>query len=357
MNNKPKFKRVLMKGNEALAEGAIIGGCRYYFGYPITPQNEIPEYMSKRLHEIGGTFIQCESELASINMVLGAAAAGSRAMTSSSSPGVSLMQEGISYLAGCELPALIVNVVRGGPGLGGIGPAQSDYFQSVKGGGHGDYRTIVFAPSTVQEMMDFAIKSFEIADKYRNPFLILSDGLIGQMSESVDVPLEYEPKLIEKPWALTGCKNRQPNEIKSLYLDPQDLENLNMKLKNKYEILAENESRFENFYTDDAEILFVAYGSAARICKSVVEFYRKEKNIKAGLFRPISLYPFPEKELVVIAKRIKKIWVIELSLGQLYEDILRIAGRFCSIEFFGRTGGVFISPKEVMEHIDNNKLF
>lgn len=342
-----------MKGNEALAEGAIIGGCRYYFGYPITPQNEIPEYMSKHLPEVGGTFIQCESELASINMVLGAAAAGARVMTSSSSPGISLMQEGISYIAGCELPAVIANVVRGGPGLGGIGPAQSDYFQATKGGGHGDYFTIVLAPSSVHEMMDFAIEAFDIADKYRNPVMILSDGLIGQMSESLDVPIDYIPTTYEKPYALTGCKGRKPNEIKSLYLDPNDLETLNLKLKKKYELIYENERRHESFNCDDAEILLVAYGTAARICKSVVEHYRENTKIKAGLFRPITLYPFPDVELLDAAKNAKKILVVEMSLGQMVEDIRRIIAGKCPVEFFGRTGGVFITPKEIRAALEN----
>ena len=346
-----KTKRMIFNGNTAMAEGAIIGGCRFYAGYPITPQNEVSEYMSYRMEEVGGTFIQSESEIAAINMVLGASAGGARAMTSSSSPGISLMQEGISYIAGCELPAVIANVVRGGPGLGGIGPAQSDYFQSVKGGGHGDYWTIVFAASTVQELMNFTIEAFDIADRYRNPVLILSDGLIGQMVETVDVPINYAPTLQEKPWALTGCKNRQPNEIKSLYLDPYDLEKHNLHLKEKYGTISKNERRYESFFTDGADVLIVAYGSVARICKSVVEYYRNETSYRVGLFRPITLFPFPEMELKIASKNAKIIWVIEMSLGQMVEDIQRILGNNIPIHFFGRTGGVFISPKDIREEI------
>lgn len=354
MMKKNNTIRKLMKGNEALAEGAIIAGCKFYFGYPITPQNEIPEYMSKRMPETGGTFIQSESELAAINMVLGAAAAGGRAMTSSSSPGISLMQEGISYIAGCELPAVLANVVRGGPGLGGIGPAQSDYYQSVKGGGHGDYYTIVLAPSTVQEMMNLTIEAFDIADKYRNPVIILSDGLLGQMSEAIDIPSDYVPKKYEKPWALSNCAGREPNEIKSLYLDPSDLEKLNMRLYHKYKLVHKNERRYENFFTEDAEILLVAYGSASRICKSAVEYFRKHTNLKIGLFRPITLFPYPDEELLKAAERAKKIWVVEMSLGQMVEDVERIIAGKVPVKFFGRTGGVFISPGDIRAAIEKD---
>ncbi len=345
-----KFVTKLLKGNEAVGEGAILAGCRYYFGYPITPQNELTEYMSRNMPASGGTFIQSESELAAINMVLGAAAAGARAMTTSSSPGISLMQEGISYIAGMELPVVIVNVVRGGPGLGGIGPAQSDYFQAVKGGGHGDYRTIVLAPHTVQEMLEFTILAFDLADKYRNPALVLADGLLGQMSEAVNVPVDYKPRLVKKDWALDGCKGRPPRQIKSLLLDPEQLEQHNIHLAKKYADMERNEARFETFKTRSADILLVAYGTSGRICKAVVEMGRAE-GIKVGLFRPIALYPFAEKALRRLARQAKAVLVAELSMGQLVEDVRRIVGDNVPVHFKGRVGGVVFSPEEIFREV------
>lgn len=339
----------LLRGNEAVGEGAILAGCRYYFGYPITPQNELTEFMSRNIPANGGTFIQSESELAAINMVMGAAAAGGRAMTTSSSPGISLMQEGISYMTGMELPAVIVNVVRGGPGLGGIGPAQSDYFQSVKGGGHGDYRTITLAPHTVQETLEFTILAFELAEKYRNPALILTDGLLGQMSEAVSVPVGYKPKMVKKDWIMDGCKGRPPRIVRSLFLDPARLEKHNLHLVEKYRKL-EREARYEAFQTEGAEILIVAYGTSSRISKAVVEAARK-KGIKAGLFRPLTLYPLAEKKLREHARKAKAVLVVELSTGQFIEDVKRVVGDKPPIYFKGRVGGMVFSLEEVMKEV------
>jgi 2-oxoglutarate ferredoxin oxidoreductase subunit alpha len=341
-------EKLLMKGNEAVGEGAILAGCRHYFGYPITPQNELTAYMGKRMMEVGGTFIQSESELAAINMVFGAAAAGARAMTTSSSPGVSLMQEGISYLAGCELPAVIANVVRGGPGLGSIGPAQSDYFQAVKGGGHGDYRNIVLAPSNVQEMLDLTMLAFDLADEYRNPAIVLTDGLLGQMMEPVAIPDNPKPKKIEKPWALTGCRGREPNHIKSLYLDNDLLEDLNRRLQEKYRKIFERERRYEYFKTDGSlEVLIVAYGSAARIAKEAVVQARAAGR-RVGLIRPITLFPFTEPELLHVANNAQSILVVELSCGQMIEDVRLTVGNDKRIDFCGRSGGNVISSKEIL---------
>jgi 2-oxoglutarate ferredoxin oxidoreductase subunit alpha len=341
-------QKVLMVGNEALGEGGVLAGCRHYFGYPITPQNELTEYMAKRMMEVGGTFIQSESELAAINMVFGAAAAGARTMTTSSSPGVSLMQEGISYLAGCELPAVIANVVRGGPGLGGIGPAQSDYFQSVKGGGHGDYHNIVLAPSTAQEMLDLTMLAFDLADEYRNPAIVLTDGLLGQMMEPVVIPDNPQPRQVEKPWALTGCRGRKPHHIKSLYLDNDLLEALNRKLQEKYRRMFERERRCEYFHTDaPLEALIVAYGSAARIAKAAV-LNARAAGRRLGLFRPITLYPFPEPELRTVARAADSILVVELSCGQMIEDVRLALGNDKAIRFCGRCGGNVVSPEEIL---------
>lgn len=343
--------KVLMKGNEALAEAAVRAGCRYFFGYPITPQNEIPQYLSWRLPEVGGVFVQAESEVAAINMVYGAASAGARVMTSSSSPGISLKQEGISYLAGAELPCVIVNMQRGGPGLGGIQPGQSDYFQAVKGGGHGDYHVLVLAPATIQEAIDLMGKAFSLADYYRNPVLILGDGILGQMMESVEFLEEDQLNPIpDKPWALTGAKGRSPQVIHSLFLDPEKLEQHNLHLQEKYETMARVETRAENYLTEDAEIILVGYGSAARIAKAAVEQARK-LGIKAGLFRPITLFPFPEKEIRVACSGAKQVLTVELSLGQLVQDVRYYLEFKLPVHFYGRAGGMVPSTREVLNEI------
>ncbi|MCD4814420.1 3-methyl-2-oxobutanoate dehydrogenase subunit VorB [bacterium] len=320
---------VFMKGNDAMAEAAIRAGCRFYFGYPITPQNEVPAYMSRRMPEVGGTFLQAESELAAINMVFGAAVVGARAMTSSSSPGISLKQEGISYMAGCELPGVIANVMRGGPGLGNISPSQSDYWQSTRGGGHGDYRTIVLVPHTVTELVELTMDAFDLADLYRNPVLVLADGLLGQMMEKVVFPdpetqrlrgLLRGRELPPKDWALTGAKGRKPRLIRSLLMEPGALEAHNYKLGKKYAEIEANETRVEMTGCEDAEIVLTGYGSSARIAKQSQELLRK-KGIKAGLFRPITVWPFPTRELTDLAKRLSKFIVVEMSMGQYIEDV------------------------------------
>jgi len=355
-------KKILITGNEAIAEAAIRAGCTFYAGYPITPQNEIPAYMARRMPQVGGVFIQAESELAAINMVLGAAVAGARAITTSSSPGMSLKQEGISYLAGCQLPAVIVNIMRGGPGLGNIAPSQSDYFQATKGGGHGDYHSIVLAPSTVQEAFDLTVLSFELADKYRNPAIILGDGMLGQMMEPIIAyrksPIAYRnDKLLAmgnkpKPWALTGCKGRKPNIIRSLYLAEGKLEEINLQLQRKYRQIEKNEQRWEGAFIKDAKILLVAYGTMARIARSAVNKLR-EKGKKIGLIRPITLWPFPNKafkQLAISDKRLA-ILVIEMSYGQMVEDVrLAVNGKF-PIEFLGRAGGGIPTEKEIINKI------
>jgi 2-oxoglutarate ferredoxin oxidoreductase subunit alpha len=345
----------LMKGNEAIAEAAIRAGADGYFGYPITPQSEIMEYLmaEKPQDRTGMIVLQAESEVAAINMVYGGASCGKRVMTSSSSPGFSLKQEGISYLAGSELPCLIVNVARGGPGLGTIQPSQADYFQSTKGGGHGDYRMLVLAPSSVQEMSDFVKLGFDLAFKYRNPVLMLSDGAIGQMMEKVELD-KQRPRLtneeIEKntPWATTGkTPDRERNIITSLYLDSLVMEQHNVKLQKKYRLMEENEVRYEEINCDDAEYIFVAYGTSARICLKSVQLARA-KGIKVGLLRPITLFPFPKKPLAALAARVKGILVVELSAGQMVEDVrLAVEGRV-KVEHFGRMGGIIHTPGEVV---------
>jgi len=349
-----------MCGNDACGEGAVLAGCRFYAGYPITPQNELTAYMSKRMLETGGVFIQAESELAAINMVFGAAATGARTMTSSSSPGISLKQEGISYLVGCELPAVIVNVQRGGPGLGNIAPSQADYFQAVKGGGHGDYNLVVLAPASVQEMLDYTKLAFDIADKYRNPALVLADGLLGQMMEPVQIqPIAPSPSLdyardrqtIDKPWALTGCAGRKPNTIKSLILTEGALEAHNIKLQEKFRKIKEAETRAEGFYLKDSDIILVAYGSVARMAKAAMETARA-KGLKVGVIRPITLWPFPEKLIGETADRIKKFLVVEMSAGQMVEDVrLAVNGR-ARVEFYGRMGGGIPSEEEICRRIE-----
>ncbi|MDP3730150.1 MAG: 3-methyl-2-oxobutanoate dehydrogenase subunit VorB [Candidatus Omnitrophota bacterium] len=346
-------KKILMCGNEACGEGAVLAGCKFYAGYPITPQNELIAYMAKRMSEIGGIFIQAESELAAINMVFGAAAAGERAMTSSSSPGVSLKQEGISYIAGAELPCVIVNMQRGGPGLGNIAPAQSDYFQSVKGGGHGDYKVIVFAPSSAQELLDYTFLAFDMADKYRNPVLILGDGLLGQMMEPVTIIKEnYKPHVIEKPWALTGCKGRAPNIVRSFFLGEGALEEHNKRLQEKYRTIANSEVRAQTFNLKDSEIIMVAYGSVARTAKAAMEQARA-KGIKAGLIRPISLWPFPSKIIRdASSARGRKFLVIEMSSGQMVEDVMLAVNGKSEVDFYGRCGGGIPSEEEILARIE-----
>ena len=342
--------KVLMKGNEAIAEAAIAAGCRHYFGYPITPQTEVAAYMSKRMPKIGGTFLQAESEISAINMVYGVAGAGFRVMTSSSSPGISLKQEGISYIAGADLPALIVNVQRGGPGIGGIQPSQSDYFQATKGGGHGDYHLIVLAPASVQEMADLTVKAFDLADKYRMPVMLLADGTMGQMMEPVSLPAPTTEK-IGKPWAVTGTKGeRKHNIINSLYLDPEKLEKTNFERFEKYKKIEENETEYEEFMTDDAEVIVVAFGIAARVSKNAVRAAR-EKGIKAGLIRPITLWPFPKKALFNASQKAKAFVSVELSMGQMIEDV-ELAIR-CSrpVYLCNRAGGMIPSPEQVLDSI------
>lgn len=342
----------LMKGNEALAEAAIQAGCDAYFGYPITPQSEVLEYLSKEMPKRGGVVLQAESEVASINMIYGAAGAGFRSMTSSSSPGISLMQEGISYIAGAELPCLIVNVNRAGPGLGTIQPGQGDYFQSTKGGGHGDYRLIVLAPSSVQEMADFVFLGFDLADKYRNPVLILSDGAIGQMMEKVTFG-KFKPTKVDKPWATVGKPaSRQRNYITSLHIKPEMLEKHNEKLIAKYEDIRKNEVRFEEINTDDAEYLLVAYGLCARICHKAVNIAR-EKGIKVGLLRPITLFPYPTEMLNKLADQMKLMLTVELNSGQMVEDVrLSVSGKV-PVEFYGRFGGMLPNPDEIVDKLEN----
>ncbi|MDD3906402.1 MAG: 3-methyl-2-oxobutanoate dehydrogenase subunit VorB [Candidatus Omnitrophica bacterium] len=344
--------KILMCGNEACGEGAMLAGCRFYAGYPITPQNELTAYMSKRMYETGGVFIQAESEIAAINMVFGASAAGVRAMTSSSSPGISLKQEGISYLAGCELPCVIVNMQRGGPGLGNIAPSQGDYFQAVKGGGHGDYKTIVLAPASAQELMDYTRLAFSLADKYRNPVMILGDGLLGQMMEPVVIrPEDGATQMVEKPWALTGCRGRKPNVIKSLVLAEGALEAHNIKLQEKFALITATEVRVEAVNTKDSDIILIAYGSVARIAKASMEMARA-KGLKVGLIRPISLWPFPSKVIAEAAELTKKILVVEMSSGQMVEDVrLAVDGR-ARVDFYGRMGGGVPSEEEILQRVE-----
>jgi 2-oxoglutarate ferredoxin oxidoreductase subunit alpha len=345
-------KKTLMCGNEACGEGAVLAGCRFYAGYPITPQNELTAYMARRMGETGGTFIQAESELAAINMVFGASAAGARAMTSSSSPGISLKQEGISYMAACELPCVIVNMQRGGPGLGNIAPAQSDYFQSVKGGGHGDYHMIVLAPSSVQEMVQHTALAFDLADKHRNPALVLGDGLLGQMMEAVSLRQEdFKPSCVEKPWALTGCAGRNPNIMRSLLLDDGALEAHNRKLQEKFRAIRDAEVRVELTNTKDAELVIVAYGSMARISKAAMALARA-KGVKVGLIRPVTLWPFPEKAIADSSTRCGKFLVVEMSAGQMVEDVRLAVGGRARVEFYGRMGGGIPDEFEILGRIE-----
>lgn len=342
--------KVLMKGNEALAEAAIQAGCRHYFGYPITPQTEVAAYMAKRMPKIGGCFLQAESEIAAINMVYGVASAGKRVMTSSSSPGISLKEEGISYLAGADLPAFIVNVQRGGPGLGGIQPSQSDYFQSTRGGGHGDYHIIVLAPSSVQEMADLTVKGFDLADEYRMPAMVLADGTMGQMMEPV-IMGNYQPKTVEKPWAVTGTKMQRPhNIVNSLYLNPEELERTNFDRYARYAVIEQKEAMYESFLMDDADICVTAFGIAARVSRNAVLAARAE-GIKVGMLRPITLWPFPKAPFAEAADRVSAFISVELSMGQMIEDVELATRCKRPVYLCNRTGGMIPSPEQVLAKI------
>ncbi|MDR1101058.1 MAG: 3-methyl-2-oxobutanoate dehydrogenase subunit VorB [Clostridiales bacterium] len=338
-------EKVLMKGNEAIAYAAVHAGCRYFFGYPITPQTEIAAYMAKNLPKAGGVFLQAESEIAAINMVYGAAGAGARVMTSSSSPGISLKQEGISYIAGADLPCVIVNIMRAGPGLGGILPSQSDYFQATKGGGHGDYHMIVLAPSTIQEMVDITVEAFDLADKYRMPVMILGDGILGQMMEPIELNIAKTPEIIAKPWATTGtqCK-RKKNIINSLNTNAPELEQWNIARQKRYDEVIANEPRAKTDI-EGADVIFSAFGTSARICKTAIELLA-EKGIKAGLIRPITLFPFP----VYAYKDVKKpIIVVEMNHGQMVEDV-RLAAPNVRVGFYGRSGGMVPIPADIVDY-------
>ncbi len=342
--------KVLMKGNEALAEAAIIAGCRHYFGYPITPQTEVAAYMAKKMPKIGGCFLQAESEIAAINMVYGVSSAGKRVMTSSSSPGISLKGEGLSYLAGSDLPALVINVQRGGPGLGGIQPSQSDYFQATRGGGHGDYHMIVLAPASVQEMAELTVKGFDLADKYRMTSMILADGTMGQMMEPVSLDFDIKPEP-EKPWATTGTKmEREHNIVNSLSLVPEELEMLNLKRYERYKIIEENETMYEEYMVDDADIVIAAFGIAARVSKNAVNEARKQ-GIKVGLIRPITLWPFPKAPFEKAAEHAKAFISVELSMGQMIEDVKLATNCKRPVTLCNRVGGMIPSPEQVLEAI------
>ncbi len=343
-------ERILMEGNEAVAEGAIAGGCRFFFGYPITPQSQIPEYMSWRLPEVGGVYLQAESELASINMVMGAAAAGARVMTSSSSPGISLMQEGLSYIIGCELPCVLVNMVRSGPGLGGIGPAQSDYWLATRGAGHGDGRPLVFAPAGVQEAHDLTAEAFELSERYRLPVMIQGDATLATMREQCALrPVGDAPRAGEFPWTLgSGKANRERHVVNSLYTVFEELEQINDRILGRYLQACEHETRWEEYGADDPDILVCAYGIPARVCETAVE-RAMERGIAARLLRPISLVPFPEAAIAALAARSKRCLVVELSQGQFRDDVrMAIEGR-CPVELLSHTGGVLCTPEEVLD--------
>ena len=344
-------EKVLMKGNEAIAEAAIRAGCMHYFGYPITPQTEIAAYMAKRMPKVGGVFLQAESEIAAINMVLGVAATGKRVMTSSSSPGVSLKSEGISYIAGSDVPALIVNVQRGGPGLGGIQPSQSDYFQAVKGGSHGDFKKIVLAPASVQEMVDMTVKGFDLADKYQMPVMLLSDGTMGQMMEPVSLDIS-EVKTYEKPWAVTGTKGeRKPNIVNSLYLKPDELEKVNFERYERYAKIEAEEALWEEYKMDDAEVCIVAFGVAARVSQNAIDRAR-EKGIKVGMIRPITLWPFPKEALKAASEKVNKFISVELNMGQMIDDIRLAIECKKEVLLCNRTGGMIPTVENVLSKID-----
>lgn len=341
----------LFKGCEAIGEAAIRAGCRHFFGYPITPQTEVPEYLSRRLPEVGGVYVQAESEVAASNMIYGCGAAGVRVFTSSSSPGISLMGEAISYMAGSEVPVVIVNIVRGGPGLGGILPAQSDYFQATRGIGHGDFHVIVLAPSTVQEAADLMMEAFDIADKYRNPVMIMGDGIIGQMMEPVEFKENTAKELPPKTWAASGAKGRTAVQIHSLYLDPVKLEAHNNKLKAKYQEIEKNEQRWELYHCDqEYQLLIVAYGTAARIAKTSIDMLAEE-GISVGLVRPISVYPFPYQAVRQASQKAQRVLVVEMSTGQVTDDVRLAIAETKPITFYGRSGGMVPSPDEIAAHI------
>ena len=343
-------ERVLMKGNEALAEAAIAAGCRLFFGYPITPQNEVVAHMSKRMPQVNGLCLQAESEVAAINMVLGAAATGNRVMTSSSSPGISLKGEGISYIAGSDVPCVIINIQRGGPGLGGIQPSQADYHQATKATGHGDFRVLVYAPSTIQEMIDYTIKAFDKADEYRMPVMILADGMLGQMMEPVAL-LSDKSTESKKDWALTGHGHKRPkNLVNSLFLQAAVLEEKVKERYKKYDKIKETEAAAECTNTDDAELTIVAYGASARVATSAINMARAE-GLKVGLIRPITLWPFPSKIIQEQAKKTKKFMVVEMSMGQMVDDVRLVLGGSTPVEFYGRTGGIIPTPAEVFVKI------
>ena len=346
--------KVLMKGNEAIAEAAVQAGCRHYFGYPITPQNPIPEYMSRRMPQVGGVFLQAESEIAAINMVYGAAGAGARAMTSSSSPGISLKQEGISYMAGAELPCVIVNMVRGGPGLGSIQAAQSDYFQATKGGGHGDYHIITLAPASIQEACDLVQLAFDLADQYRMPAMMIGDGMIGQLMEPVELKKREPRKLPPKTWATTGWsdKSRPRAVVNSLYIESEALEELNIRLQERYKIIERDEVMCEEYNTEGAEVIVYAYGTVARIAKSAIKKCA-EMGIKVGLVRPITLWPFPKAQVLNAAKQdsVVGLLTVEMSAGQMVEDVRLAVNGYKPVDFFGKLGSMLPTTEEIVENI------
>lgn len=344
-------EKFLMKGNEALAEAAIRAGCRHFFGYPITPQTEISAYMAKQMPKIGGTYLQAESEISAINMVLGASSAGVRAMTSSSSPGISLKSECVSYIAGSDLPCVIIDVMRGGPGLGGIQPSQADYWQVTKALGHGDFQLLVYAPASVQEMVNLVYKAFDKSDEYTMPAIILADGMLGQMMEPVSFPESNQANIKEKLWATNGTKGkRKPNITNSLLLNPDELEKSIIERYKKYEIIKQKEVLFEEYLTDDADILLVSYGATSRISKSAVNEARNQ-GIKVGLLRPMTLWPFPSDRLSQLSKKVQKMLVVEMSMGQMVDDVKLSTNGACPVEFYGRTGGVIPTPKEILHKI------
>ncbi len=345
------MSKVLMKGNEALGAAAIKAGCKYYFGYPITPQSELPEFMARELPKVGGVFLQAESEVAAINMIYGAAGAGERVLTSSSSVGIALKQEGISYIAGAELPCVIINISRGGPGLGGIQPSQSDYFMATRGGGNGDYRHPVYAPATIQEAVDLTMEAFDVADYYRTPVIILGDGMIGQMMEPVEFKEPKKRDLPPKDWATRGTEGkRKPNIITSLFLDPQKLEDHNWKLDKRYKEIEENETMYEMHKMEDAEIVIVAYGTTSRVVKNAIEKL-KEEGIKAGLIRPITVWPYPNKAFDEIPASAKAILTVEMSTGQMIDDVKIANEGTLPVYFYGRTGGMVPTPDAVIEKV------
>ncbi len=346
-----KIDKVLMSGNEAMAEAAICAGCRSYFGYPITPQNELLEYMSAHMPNAGGVFIQAESEIAAINMCYGAAAAGMRTMTSSSSPGISLKTEGISYIAGADLPCVVVNVVRGGPGLGNIAPAQGDYFQATKGGGHGDYHMIVLAPSTIPESVELVMLAFELADRYRGPVMVLADGMLGQMMEPVVLPESIDPATLPaKQWAITGARGREANLVTSFYLDPVELNEMDVRREERYREIEKNEVRYEEYKTEDAEVVVAAFGSMARISRTAVRMARSE-GIKLGLLRPISVWPFPYEPLRALSRRVGTILTVEMNAGQMVEDVRLAVAERAETPFYGQLGGLVPSPNDILREV------